>query len=364
MARRRRASGEGSVYWIDKKGLWAGQVTLPDGSRKFKYSKRQEAVKEWLLTQRSELRQGIYTKKDNITVSDFMARYIETVAKNTLRPTTLEGNLGQIKNHINPTIGKIKLKDLRPDHIQSLYSQKLSQGLSRRTVQLLHVNLRTALKQAVKWGLVARNVTDFVQAPRPDKPSHTFFTKEQLNKFLESVKGDKWEVIFILLVYCGLREGEVLGIHYEDCDMVNRVINVRHTVVTLKKGLMIGEPKTKASKRAVTLPKIAYDALKAHLDQLDRNHGLIFTTSADTPIYPRNFIRHFKSRLVEAGLPDIRVHDLRHSHASLLLASGVNPKLVQERLGHSTIALTLDTYSHVIPSLQEEVAKRMDDLMG
>src|SRR6266498_982376 len=214
MARRRRASGEGSVYWIDKKGLWAGQVTLPDGSRKFKYSKKQEAVKEWLLTARSELRQGIYSKKDNITVSDFMARYMETVGKHTLRPTTQEGNWSQIRNHIDPTIGKIKLKDLRPDHVQSLYSQKLAQGLSRRTVQLLHVNLRTALKQAVRWGLIARNVTDFVQAPRPVKVTHTFFTKEQLNTFLESTKNDKWYLIYLLLVYGGFREGEVLGIHY------------------------------------------------------------------------------------------------------------------------------------------------------
>jgi integrase len=364
MARRRRARNEGSVYWIEKKGLWAGQITLPDGTRKFKYSKKQGEVKDWLLTARSELKQGIYTKKDGITVSDFMAKYMETVGKHTLRPTTQEGNWSQIRNHINPTIGKIKLKDLRPDQIQSLYSQKLSQGLSRRTVQLLHVNLRTALKQAVKWGLVARNVTDFVQAPRPVKTTPTFFTKEQLNTFLESVREDKWYVIFVLLVYGGFREGEVLGIHYEDCDMVNRVINVRHTVITLRTGLIIGEPKTKSSKRAVTLPKIAYDELKKHLDQLDINHGLIFTTSAGTPIYPRNFIRHFKSKLQEAGLPDIRVHDLRHSHASLLLASGINPKLVQERLGHSSIALTLDTYSHVIPSLQEEVARRMDDLMG
>lgn len=124
------------------------------------------------------------------------------------------------------------------------------------------------------------------------------------------------------------------------------------------------EPKTKTSKRAVTLPNIAYVELKKHLEQLERIQRFIFTTSTGGPISPRNLIRHFKKALPDAGLPDIRVRDLRHSHASLLLASGVNPKLVQERLGHSSIALTLDTYSHVIPSLQEEVARRMDDLMN
>jgi integrase len=269
-----------------------------------------------------------------------------------------------VRVHINPAIGRIKLKDLRPDHLQSFYSKKLDAGLSRRTVQLLHVTLRTALKQAVRWGLVPRNVTDLVSAPRPVKKSPVFFTKEQLGKFLETVKGHKWYLIYLLLIYGGFREGEVLGIHYEDCDMANRIINVRHSVITLKGGLFITEPKTKTSKRAVTLPKIAYEELKKHLEQLDRNQGLIFTTSTGSPISPRNFVRHFKTALVDAGLPDIRVHDLRHSHASLLLASGVNPKLVQERLGHASISLTMDTYSHVIPNLQQEVASKIDDLIG
>ena len=146
--------------------------------------------------------------------------------------------------------------------------------------------------------------------------------------------------------------------------MVNRLINVRHAIITLKGGISITGPKTKTSKRAVTLPNVAYVELKQHLEQLGRNQGLIFTTSTGSPISPRNFIRHFKQTLKSAGLPDIRMHDLRHSHASLLLASGVNPKLVQERLGHASITLTLDTYSHVIPSLQDEVARKMDDLMS
>jgi integrase len=166
------------------------------------------------------------------------------------------------------------------------------------------------------------------------------------------------------LIYGGFREGEVLGIHYDDCDMVNRLINVRHAVITLKGGISITEPKTKTSRRAVTLPKVVYEELKKHLEHLDRNQGLIFTTSTGSPISPRNFIRHFKTALKAAGLPEIRVHDLRHSHASLLLASGVNPKMVQERLGHASIALTLSTYSHTIPSMQEEVARKLDDIMA
>ena len=167
-----------------------------------------------------------------------------------------------------------------------------------------------------------------------------------------------------MLVYGGFREGEVLGIHAEDCDMANKVINVCHQVVTVKGGMILSEPKTKSSKRAVTLPAVAYNALKHHLEQLHKKQGLIFTTSSGKPISPRNFIRHFKQTVQNLGIPDLSPHSLRHSHASLLLASGVNPKIVQERLGHSSITLTLNTYSHVIPSLQEEAARRLDDLMG
>jgi integrase len=364
MPRRRRASGEGSVYWIEKKGLWAGQITLPTGERKFKYNKRQNVVKEWLLTARGDLQKGVLPQNDKITVSEFMESYMETVAKNTLRPSTQQMYWSYIRVHINPSLGKIKLKDLGPHHLQRFYSQKVDGGLSKRTVQIIHGTIRRVLNQAVSWGIIQKNVCKQVKAPRPAKTAPTFFTKEQLNAFLESVKGHRYFPIYLLLIYGGFREGEVLGIHVEDCDMGNRAINVRHQVVTLKGGLVIAEPKTESSKRAVTLPKVAYDELKRHLEQLDRKQGLIFTTNTGRPISPRNLIRHFKLALRAAGLPDIRVHDLRHSHASLLLASGINPKVVQERLGHASITLTLTTYSHVIPSLQEEVAKRLDTILG
>lgn len=361
---RRRASGEGSVYFIEKKGLWAGQVTLPDGSRKFKYSKRQGAVKEWLLETRSDLQKGVLPQNDKVTLGEFMNTYMETVGKDTLRPSTQQMHWSYFRNHINPSLGKIKLKDLGPHHLQAFYRAKVDSGLSKRTVQIIHSNIRRVLNQAVSWGIVQKNVCQQVKAPRPGKTAFTFFTKEQLNQFLESVRGHRYYLIYVLLVYGGFREGEALGIHVEDCDMVNRAINVRHQVITLKGGLVISEPKTESSKRAVTLPAVAYNALKKHLEQLDRKQGLIFTTSTGRPISPRNLIRHFKLALKAAGLPDIRIHDLRHSHASLLLASGVNPKVVQERLGHASITLTLQTYSHVIPSLQEEVARKLDLIMA
>src|SRR5688572_12866622 len=186
MPRRRRASGEGSVYFIESKGLWAGQITLPDGKRRFKYNKRQDVVKEWRLTARSDLRQGVLPSNDRITVSEFMESYMETVAKNTLRPSTQQMYWSYIRNHISPSLGKIKLKDLGPHHLQRFYSQKVNEGLSKRTVQILHGNIRRVLNQAVSWGVIQKNVCKQVKAPRPAKKAPDFYNKEQLDTLLNA----------------------------------------------------------------------------------------------------------------------------------------------------------------------------------
>ena len=361
---KRRSRGEGSIYFLKSKGLWVSKITLPDGSKKVKYGKSQKEVREHHQTALNQLRQGLLAKDDTITVSEFLNRYMESVGKHTLRPRTVEAYSSLIRVHIDPGIGHIKLVQLRPDHLQAFYSQKLDAGLSKRTVHFIHSVLHKVLDQAMKWGMVPRNVADFVQAPKAEKKSFAFYTKDQLNLFLDTVKGHRFYPIYVLAVYCGFREGEVLGIHHEDIDLQNGVINVRHAVLSLKGGLVITEPKTESSKRAVTLPPTALFVLKRHLEQLKTNQGLVFTTSSGKPISPRNLVRHFKSALKEANLPDIRFHDLRHSHASLLLAAGVNPKIVQERLGHSQISLTLDTYSHVIPSLQDEAAEKVEEILN
>ena len=361
---KRRSRGEGSLYFLKSKGLWVSNITLPDGKRKVKYGKLQKDVRTHHQAAINELRLGILPKNDVITVSEYMTSYMETVGRNTLRPRTQEMYASFLKVHIIPSLGKVRLTELSPQHLTTFYRKKLDQGLSKRTVQLLHATLRRALNQAVKWGMVNKNVCSLVDAPRPTKRAPNFYTKDQLNLFLETVKDHRWFPIYVLLIYGGFREGEVLGIHVEDCDMVNRAINVRHAVLTLKGGLVVTEPKTESSKRVVTLPKFAYQVLKNHLEQINKNQGLIFTTGSGKPVSPRNLIRHFKLALKSADLPDIRVHDLRHSHASLLLSAGVNPKIVQERLGHASIVLTLNTYSHVIPSLQESAAEKVDELMG
>jgi len=362
--KKRRSRGEGSIYFLDNKKLWVAKITLPDGKRKVKYAKDQKAVREWLAKAQNELRQGILVKDESITFKKYITDYIENVGKNNLRPKTLEVYNYLINLHINPEIGHIKLVQLRPDHLQSLYAKKVASGLSKRTVQFMHAVIHKALKQALKWGMVNRNVADLVEAPKPKRKSLTVWNSEQVKTFLGSSKDHRFFPIFVLAIYCGLREGEVLGIHRENVDLGNGTIRVLHQAQSLKGGIVITEPKTDSSKRLVTVPKTALRILREHIKKLEIETGLIFTTSTGKPISPSNLQKAFRDELEKEGLPKIRFHDLRHTSATLLLEAGVHPKVVQERLGHSHISLTLDTYSHVLPSMQRDAADRIDEAIG
>jgi integrase len=357
----KRSKGEGTIFFSKSQGLWVAEISLPDGKRKRKYSKAQKTVREWLLAQREALRDGLLLEDDRVTVSEFVDRYMDQVAIHTLRPKTLESYESLVRIHIKPSIGFHRLSALSPAHLQKLYSDKLNSGLSKRTVQFIHSIIHKILDQAMKWGLVIRNVADLVDAPSPKRKAPNVWTAEQVKTFLNHVKGHRWYLIYVLAIYCGFREGEILGIHYDDIDLKHGVINVRHAVQYLKgKGLVITEPKTDRARRAVTVPDFAINVIKHHLESQYINQGIIFKTSNKTPISPRNLVRHFKASLKEAGVPEIRFHDLRHTSATLLLSAGVHPKVVQERLGHSSVVLTLTTYSHVLPGIQEEAAIKLE----
>jgi integrase len=337
------------------------KITLPNGRSKLKYSRQQKAVREWLLTQQNQLRQGLLPSNDKVTVAEFFTSYIENVVKHNLRPKTVEAYSSLTKLHIIPALGKTKLTQLQPEHLQNLYSRKLEENLSKRTVQYIHSVIHRALQQALKWGIVARNVSDLVDAPRPQRRPLSVYSLEQVRTFLESTKSDRFYLIYVLAIYGAFREGEVLGIHVEDCQIDKGIVNLRHAVqYQLGIGVVITEPKTKLSRRSVKLPKFAVRALKDYLTQINKSQGLIFTTASGRPINPRFLVKKFKEAISVAGLPNIRFHDLRHTSATLLLAANVHPKLVQERLGHASIVLTMDTYSHVIPNLQDEAADKLD----
>ena len=230
----RRTKGEGSIYYAKNVDLWIAQITLPNGKRTSKSSKSQKDVRDWLIDQRKQLNDGLYITDEHLKLGVFLDRYLQDVAFYHLRPRTYEGYSGIINNHIKPEIGNIKLSALRPHHIQALYSKKLNSGLSINTVRYIHAVLHKALFQALKWGLVARNVSDLVDKPKTERKIFKTWSPVEVKLFLETVEHHRWYPIYILAIYTGLRQGELLGIHLEDVDLERGTIHVRHQISAIR----------------------------------------------------------------------------------------------------------------------------------
>lgn len=231
-------------------------------------------------------------------------------------------------------------------------------------MQHMHAVIRRSLNQALKWDLIVRNPASVVTAPTPDKKPPKTFTSKQAKQFLEDVQDHRWYPIYVLAITTGMRQGEILGLHWEDVDLEKGNLAVRHTIQLLQGRIIEGEPKSAGSRRTIALPEYTVAVLMLHQEKTDKDEGLLFTTASGRPVSPRNLLRHFHQVLDRTGLPKIRFHDLRHTAATLLLRENVHPKIVQEMLGHSTIALTLDTYSHILPDIQQEAADKMDKIFG
>ena len=269
-----------------------------------------------------------------------------------------------MNKHVIPALGNVKLAKLTPAHLQGFYRTKLDAGLSPRTVQYLHVVLHRALKQALRWSFVTRNVAEAVDPPKVHKKEVTPLSPEQTRVFLKAASeaGDRLEALYVLAIHTGMRQGELLALKWEDVDLDAGVLRVKGT-------------KTARSRRTVKLSETALKALGSHLTrqlgEIDRvgsmwrENGLVFATAIGTPLNRHNLTqRSFKPLLDRAGLPRIRFHDLRHTCATILLSQGVHAKFVQELLGHATIAITLDTYSHVLPGMGGATAEAMDKAMS
>jgi integrase len=360
----RRSAGEGTIFYNDKLARWQAQLTLPTGKKKTKTTKTQGEAKRWLLDQRKAIEDNTYISAKDITLEVYLSRYMEEVVNHSLAPKTISSYQYIIEKHILTDLGKIKLTQLRADHLQKLYSDKLNSGLSKRTVLYFHQILHKALEHAVKMGLVARNVTDMADHPTIRRTAPETLSVAQVKELLDSLQNDRLYPLYLLAVSTGMREGELLGLHWEDVNLETGVITVRHQAQEIPgQGMIIKEPKTETSKRPIELPTKALDCLR-QLDRSSSHVGLVFKTSNNTPFSQRNLIRHFHQSLKKADLPWVKFHSLRHFTATSLLQRGVHPKLVQSLLGHSTIGLTLDTYSHVIPGINREATEKMNDILG
>lgn len=356
---RRRGNREGSSF-KRKDGRWVAEVSLLGGKRLTYYGKTQQHCREWLQEIRNQMDEGLTIEGAKTSTGKFLDNWLETV-KPTLHPNTWTQYSAIIDRYIKPGLAVLRLKDLRLEHIQTLYSNRLEAGTGARTVRLIHAVLHRALNQALKWGPIQRNPATAVEKPRQPRPEMRTLDVRQTRDFLRAAQGYRLETLFHLAITTGLRRGELLGLQWNDLDWGTGKLQVRRQLQrVVGKGLVFNEPKTAAGRRPITVGQTDLAQLQQHRKrQLEerlfagcswQDHGLIFASAVGTPLDPRNVFRDFKNLLKTADLPDIRFYDLRHTAATLMLQQRVHPKVVQERLGHSTISMTLDTHSHVLPT--------------
>ena len=362
-------------------GRWEARYshTGPDGKsqRRSIFGKTQREVREGLTAALRAIDQGEAPITERQTVGQFLDRWLTDVAKPTVRPKTYHSYAALIRLHLAPALGHHQLAKLGPEHVQKMMNQKLAAGLSPRTVQYLRAVLRRALGQAVKWGVATRNVATLTDPPRVERPEMQVLTPDQARAFLDTVRGDRLEALYAVALALGLRQGEALGLRWQDVDLDADVLHVRVALQRIRgEKARLVEPKTRQSRRTLPLPPPIVAQLRTHrARQLEdrllagrrwqgEEWGLVFATTLGGPLDARHVVYYFKRQLGRAGLPDIRFHDLRHSCASLLLAQNVHPRVVMEILGHSTITLTMNTYSHVMPQAQRQAVELLQGLFA
>jgi integrase len=304
------------------------------------------------------------------TVADYLRRWLEAI-RGTIRPSTWERYAQCVRRHLTPALGRTRLAALRPDAVQKLYADTLAAGLSPRSVHHIHTILHTALRQAMRWGYVTRNVTEAVDPPSVPRYEHRILAPAQAARLLETARSDRLEALWVVALCTGAREGELLALRWEDVDAEAATLAVRRTLVGTRGGVPeFAEPKTSRGRRVVPLPEEAVAALRAHRARQNEerlvlgpdyaDYGLIFPTQLGTPLRARNVVRAFKALLARAGLPeDVRVHDLRHTAASLLLAAGTDAVTAAAILGHAQPSTTLNVYGHAVPSNVRAAAERL-----
>ncbi len=323
-----------------------------------------------------EVALGTFIETCNDSLDGYLDKWLINAAKPRLKERTYNDYTDVLRRHVRSELGSIKLVNLRPLDIQSLYSKLTEKGAGPRVVRYVHAVLSSALKQAVQWGLLNRNPATLVQLPKQKRREMRAMNQDEISRFLKALDGDRYQTLFAFALASGMRPEEYFGLQWRDVDFENGTATVQRALIRkVGGGWYFEEPKTSQSRRTIPLPPSVIAQLKAHrrtqLEEKMRagdgyeNNDFVFCTDTGTPLSIHNLTsRHFKPALVRAGLPKtIRLYDLRHTTATLLLLSGVNPKIVSERLGHSSITLTLDVYSHVLPSMQAAASDKLESLL-
>jgi integrase len=344
-------------------------------SKSFKTKKEAEkALAAWLV----EIERGTVIEPSKLSMGEMLGQWF-AVHRADLRPSSIALYETMLRRHIIPGIGSVPALKLAPQHLTAFYAEKRQRGkvngtggLSSRSVRILHNITREALDWAVKQQILARNVADAIDAPKFSYKEKRVWTADEARRLLDAATDHEWGPLYLVLLTTGMRRGECLGARWRDLDWQAGKLRIAQQVTAVRGQIVIGEPKTAKARRSVTLAPSCLAALKEHrASQLEgrlkapewHDHDLIFCTSHGKPIHPRNIGRTLDRLCQVAGVPRLSVHQTRHTHTTLLFRDGQNIKMISERLGHSSVSVTLEVYAHLAENAQDAAAAAMDRLL-
>ena len=338
--------------------------------RNVKGSKREaKSLMHKLIT---EMEEGKITKKSSKNIGEWMDEWLSEYMPN-IEETTRIGYQNKIKCYIKPAIGDILIQSLTASHVQRMVNDMTRRGLSPKNIRDTFNNVNAAMKLAVKIRLIPYNPCEGVSLPKRKKYKAEVYSTEMINSLLTKTEGTDMYLPILILVSAGLRRGELLALRWQDIDFENKILKVRKNMVRGLNGYIIKSPKTEAGIRDISLGDSVMQKLVSAKEQYDKKKlaygigfqdlGFVISQSDGAPFSPDAMTRKWRRFLVGNNLPEIRLHDLRHSNATALIQAGVNPRVVQQRLGHSDVNITLNTYTHVLPAMDIEAADKLDMLL-
>ena len=369
--RRRRGRGEGSIYQRAD-GRWTAAVTIGTDQngrqvRRYVYGGTKGEVQKQLAAIQHSAMTGTLTEPSRATLGQYLAEWLENSVRSTVRVSTYRNYKRSVDNHITPNIGAVPLAKLSALNIQTLYAT-LQKTICANTIRTSRIVLVKALEQAVRWRLLNRNPAKDAKAPKVEHREMRTFTPEQATMLLKAAEGDRLRALFVLAITTGMRQSELTGLQWSDIDFDVGRLSVVRTASRDRAEVVVDAPKTAKSRRVIDLPAMAIEALHEHRMQSMRE-GLgaipwVFCTNRGT-VFGRSTLHlsHWRKVLAAAGLPRLRFHDMRHTCASLLLSADTHPKVVQERLGHSSVAITMDVYSHLLPTMQRDASAKIEAIL-
>jgi integrase len=328
------------------------------------------------------IQKGEHVEATKLTVGEYLLDRWLPLIEHTVRPSTWDGYKRTLEQHVIPTLGHVQLQRLTVDHLDRLYAELVTHGrldgrggLAPKTVRSIHTTLHKALRDAERKQLVRRNVAQAADPPRGGAREMQTWTSGQVRAFLDGMQGHRLYAAYLLAATTGMRRGEVLGVRWRDVDFdaTPPRLSVTQTVLSINYKIHFGAPKTKRGRRSIALDPTTVQTLKEHRTRQDEeralvadgyhDHDLVFARADGTPVHPDYFSQAFDRAVLRHQLPKIRLHDLRHTHATLGFAAGIPAKVMSDRLGHATVAFTQDVYMHAIPQLEADAADQVAALI-